>query len=163
MIRHTPERDISEQYLTRARAWVAEHGEILVVLRYLGMAGAKDFALCRSEDEFIQLIDWLPAGTDIEVLRGKYLPLRGVITSDFANLAFAEVPDGTEYLLLTTQRQRESAISIRYAWSDSHSDLREDLEEWLGIEVAFGICPDFMASDGVNLISASKGGIDGPR
>lgn len=163
MIRHTPERDINERYLARARAWVTEYGEILVILRYLGMAGAKDFALCQSEAEFLQLIDWVPTGTDIEVVRGKHLPLRGVITPDFVNRAFAEVPDGTEYLLLSVQRQCGTPISTSYAWSDSHSDLRENLDEWSGIEAVFGVCPEFMASDGVDLISASKGGIDGPR
>jgi hypothetical protein len=41
--------------------------------------------------------------------------------------------------------------------------LVEDLMEEMGEQVAFGACPDFIHADNNRMISASKGGIDGPR
>jgi hypothetical protein len=46
---------------------------------------------------------------------------------------------------------------------DSHADLLAELEELRGREVAFGPCPAFNIPDGPTMISAAKGGIDGPR
>jgi hypothetical protein len=46
---------------------------------------------------------------------------------------------------------------------ESHAEMTSDLQEELGQNVAIGLCPPIAQPDGPSLISASKGGIDGPR
>jgi len=46
---------------------------------------------------------------------------------------------------------------------DSHATLIEDLTDIMGQPVAVGLGPRFIETDNDAMISASKGGIDGPR
>jgi len=96
------ERDISDQYVQTVATWIRDSGEVLIIIRYLRAAGAKDYDFARTEDEF-----------------------RGVI--------------------------------------DTLNCMDEGLRENLGTEVAIGHCPPFNDPDNEAMISASKGGIDGPR
>ena len=152
-----PDRDVSNAFLRRGGEWLAESEELLVVLRYLRMAGAKDFALCRSVAEFHNLVTAAPQGTDIILCRGRHLSLRGVVKDAFISQALAVIPANAEYLLISTERRPGSPVSLASCWSDNHDDLREALEDLAGQEVAVGLAPDIMADDGENLTSASKG------
>ena len=69
MNRHDPARDVTPAFLARVADWLAASGELLIILRYLHAAGAKDFALCRSLAQFHEIVHAAPIGTDIEVVR----------------------------------------------------------------------------------------------
>lgn len=157
------ERDISPQFLARVRDWIANQGEVLVVLRYLRAGGAKEFSLCQSMADFEQLIAGLPIGTDIEAFRDRQLPLRGIVDDDFISQASTLVGDGAEYLFATLATRVGSIISKNDRLGDSHADLRADLEDFRDQAVAFGPVPIYWEADSDKLISASVGGIDGPR
>jgi hypothetical protein len=156
-------RDVTPEYLERVANWISKSGEVLVVLRYLRAAGAKDFALCRSRQEFAAVVDYVSIGTDIEVFKEPQLPLRGPVTEGFIERAVRMLQDGQEYLLISEETIPSCRISQLSRMGDSLHDLREDLQERMGRMVSLGICPDSCAADHVGLISASKGGIDGPR
>jgi len=161
--RYSREREVTPAFLERVAEWIERSGEVLVILRYLRAAGGKDFCLCRTAEEFRAISGQAPAGTDIEVFRDPQLPVRGIVTEEFVRAALAVVPDGAEYLLLTRE-QRAGTLFSR--WADlgaSHAELLEVLQEHDGVEVMVGICPDFSAPDHDGLVSASKGGIEGPR
>jgi len=155
--------DVTPAFVQRATDWIALSGEVLVVLRYLGRAGAKDFALCRTRLALDALIESAPVGTDIEVFRDPQLPLRGLVTEQFIANALTTIRDGEEYLVVSIESQPQSCISRFNDMGNSQDDLRETLRDIFGNEVAMGICPEFLAPDRDGLISASKGGIDGPR
>lgn len=160
-IRYDPAREVTVAYLETVRAWVEAHGEVLVICRFLCGAGRKDFFLVDSFDEFQRLVDAVPRGTDIIVVRGQHLPLRGTVTPDFMKQAMERVPDGEEYMVVCTS-EAEGSRGFGFD-GDSHVSMRSDLEVLLGEPVAFGASPDFMGPDNEGMISASKGGIDGPR
>jgi hypothetical protein len=160
---YDPARDVTPQFLARVADWIRVSGEALVVLRYLRAAGAKDFALCRSMDEFKALVAEAPPGTDIEVFRDKQVPLRGVVTDTFADGAVQAIPEGGEYLIMSLATKPGTRLSIAFDMGVSHAELREGLAGLRGHEVALGPCPAFSAADHEGLVSASKGGIDGPR
>lgn len=159
---HDHDRDITAEFLNHVRKWIDQRGEVLVVLRYLRMAGAKDFALCPSFADFDFIVDSAPLGTDIEVLRDAGLPVRGIVDAAFIDTAVSHVRDDEEYLVLTTEKER-SCLTRSARWDLLHVSLRADLNDLLGVEVRMGACPDFMCADQDGLISASKGGINGPR
>jgi hypothetical protein len=163
MDRYDPERDVTPTFLDRVTDWIERAGEVLVILRYLRAAGAKDFALCRTRSEIEDLIDSVPRGTDIEVFRDRQCPIRGVVDDAFIRSALDSLPDGQEYLLMTSETRPGSKISRFGEIGGSQAELRESLSELMGAEVALGRCPDFCVADHEGLVSAAKGGVDGPR
>jgi hypothetical protein len=161
-VTNNPGYEIPPELLGKVREWIDEQGEVLIILRYLRMAGAKDFALCRSIAEFESIVEDAPVGADIEVVRHAGLPLRGIVDSEFIEAAVRSVRDDEEYLILTTETG-EGCLARHYDWDWTHANLRSDLNELLGVEVRMGACPEFMCADRDGLISATKGGMDGPR
>ena len=160
---YNPERDITPEYLNTVDSWIRVSGEVLVIMRYLRGGGSKDFALITSPDLFRQLIDRCPVGTDIIVFRDLQLPLRGVVDSEFIAKAKRLVPDGSEYLYIRTTPERPDDPRCFGEFDEGHVTLVVDLNDEIGESVAFGLCPNFVPDDNEAMISASKGGIDGPR
>jgi hypothetical protein len=77
--------------------------------------------------------------------------------------ALASLPDGQEYLMLTSETRPGSRISRFGEIGAGHAGLRESLSAVRGARVTLGQCPDFNIADHEGLVSAAKGGIDGPR
>jgi hypothetical protein len=163
MDKYDPARDVTPAFLGRVAEWLQRSGEVLVILRYFRAAGAKDFALCRTPADFEALVQAVPRGTDIEVFRDAQLPLRGVVDEAFIEAALTTIPEGREYLLITTETRPGRSISRVGDNGASHAELRESLADLHGVEVALGICPEYWGPDHQGLVSAAKGGIDGPR
>ena len=161
--RYRPERDVRPAFLNAVREWVGLSGEVFVALRYLAAAGAKDYALCHSFTEFEALVSYVALGTDIVAFRDRQLPYRGVVTDEFAACALEAFPEGVEYLLVTLETRTQSSICLEDAGGDTQDDLRALLVEYRGREVALGPYPQFWEPDSQAMVSASKGGIDGPR
>jgi hypothetical protein len=134
-----------------------------VILRYLRAGGQKDFALCKTLDAFRAIIAFVPNGTDIEVFRLLQLPIRGRVTEGFIEDVLNAIPEGAEYLAIAIETRGTTGISCDSDIGNSHSELRGWLLDQRAQEVAVGACPDFIAPDGDDLISAAKGGVDGPR
>jgi len=109
-------------------------------------------------EEFEQLI-----ATDIVVFREPHLPLRGTVNENFIESALRAIPEGGEYLILSSEREPWNCSCRVYREGDTHSELREHLAGFSGQEVALGAFPNYIVDDHAGLISRSKGGIDGPR
>ena len=134
----------------------------MVIMRYLGGGGSKDFALIQSKDEFENLVQICPEGTDIIVFRDKQLPVRGIVNDKLIDQARQTIPETSEYLfMLRTPDKPDDPIC--FGEFDYRSAMEQDIREWIGHEVAVGVCPHFIGPDNESMISASKGGIDGPR
>ncbi len=134
--RYNPARDVTPAFLERVSGWLQRSGEVLIILRYLRAAGAKDFALCRSLGDFEVLVQSLPAGTDIEVFREPQLRHRGVVDDAFIASALDAIRDDQEYLLVTTETLPSSGICRSGEIGCTHADLRESLNDLMGNHVA---------------------------
>lgn len=161
--RYNPERDITSHFLETVKGWLTTSTELFIVLRYLRAAGAKDYLFIHNEAEFRQLIDSCPLGTDFIVFRDPQLPLRGTVTPEFIADVQNRIPDGAEYLIVRMSPDEPIGLRITGYQGDTHADLIEDLSDIQSELVAVGPCPPFMAPDHDGMISASKGGLDGPR
>src|SRR4051812_2272449 len=100
MDEYNPERDVTPAFLDRVAAWIQASGEVLVVIRYLRAAGAKDFALSHSRVDFEALVAAMPVGADIEVFRDPQLPMRGTVDEAFIASALEAISDGEESLVM---------------------------------------------------------------
>ena len=161
--RYHPERDIMPQFLATVFRSLEPAGELFVMLRYLRAAGAKDYAFIDKPDAFRRLIDLCPTGTDIIVFKDRQLPFRGRVDDDFIRDVQTQIADGTEYLCVCMSLETPGDPRLSGDLGDSHGDLLEDLADLQGEFVAIGACPPFTDADNDAMISASKGGIDGPR
>lgn len=94
-------------FLDRVERWLREQGEILALFRFSAAAGAKDFFLFRSPEEFRAVLRRVGPRTSVIVLRQRQLPLRGVADADLLEAARDLVPEGTEYLVLDLEPQRD--------------------------------------------------------
>lgn len=163
MDRYDPDRDLTPAFMAKVIGWIEASGEVLVVLRYLRAAGSKDVAFCRTAAEFHRLIEVVSMGTDIIVFRQRQLGLRGIVDDTLIESACSFLAEGAEYLVASLDRETASPLSTRWGMGDSHEDLLAFLKESRGEKVAIGSCPDFNSPDNDDMVSASKGGIDGPR
>lgn len=160
---HNPDRDISEEWRQSVTSWLREDGEVLFVLRYAFGGGSKDYCLIRDESRLWQLVDIVPKGCDVIAIRGKWLPLRGVIDEAFIELAVGSIDDNTEYMFVIDEHKSDDDPRMDGGFDIRHAMIRDDLLQNLGLPVAFGTCPDFIAEDCDTMKSFAKGGWDGPR
>lgn len=160
--RYDPDRDITPNFIETVNSWIKASGEVLVILRYLRGGGARDYGLIDSADRFLRLVEVCPRGTDIVVCRDAPLPLRGRVDDDFIERAKDFIPAGGEYLFVCLEPRAVGDPRQSGAF-DYRVNLVGELEEVRGEEVALGLCPPFMGPDNEGIVSASKGGIDGPR
>lgn len=161
--RFDPSREISSAFIARVCEWISTSGEVFVVLRHLRSGGQRDYVFCRSETEFRDLVETLPVGTDTVVFQFPQLPLRGLCAQLLIDRALAEIPEGVEYLVARLDRPIQGDTQCTGWLGESHADLADELGCVLGEVVAVGPCPAFSGPDSDVMISASKGGIDGPR
>ena len=110
-------------------------------------------------------MELVPVGTDIIAFRAKQLPMRGTCTESLINRALVEIAEGVEFLIVRASPAAPEDPRLWGEMGDTHGDLRETLqdEDVFGREVALGACPPFIDADNQDMVSASKGGIDGPR
>lgn len=162
-VTYNSDRDITPRFLNIVTRWLNASPELFAVLRYLG-SGSKDYAFIRDVDEFMRLIAACPDGTDVIVFRDHQLPLRGGVTAELITQTQALVPDGEEYLWVSTVPESSGGdIRLCGGSGDRHEELIEELRDLLGDSVAVGPCPPFFEADNESMVSASKGGLDGPR
>ncbi|MDQ5824883.1 MAG: hypothetical protein M3441_11865 [Chloroflexota bacterium] len=140
------------------KEWLNEQGELLVLIRYSHAAGSRDYLLVDEPSQFEDRLDKLRPMTSIIVFRQPQLPLRGIVDSQFIEMALQTISEGTEYLALYLDE-------YEYPWShfhhgDSKEELRADLQEWLGKRAAFGPYPPWL-EDNEDVISAIVPGPDG--
>jgi len=163
MISGNPSRDVTPAFLARVKEWLESSGEMLVILRFLCMAGGKDYTICRSFEDFLKMVDIVPNGTEIILFKDRQLPIRGRVDDAFIVHAQKELPQSAEYLIVILEPVRDDFFLPTGAMGEGHDELLEHLEQLRGREVALGRCPPFWVGDHEGLVSASKGGIDGPR
>lgn len=160
---YSRDRDFTPEYLSTVSRWIEAAGEVLVVMRYLGMAGAKDFAFIRTPDEFQSLVAKLPSGTDTIVFRKPQLPLRGLVDDRLIETARELFPDGVESLLVHRVPETPEDLRLEGSMYGETAELIERLQDLNGQEIALGPVPPFLENDNDDMISASKDGIDGAR
>jgi len=155
---------IDPAFLAQLRSWLEEGGELLVLFRYSAAAGSREFELFDSYPDLETRVRGLAASTSVIAFKQGQLPLRGVADDDFIAVCLAAIPDGSEYLVLQTQRVTYGSASwYHHDDGNSHEQLRAELEDLRGLPVAVGLHPPWLV-DSAEVISAIMPGEDGiPR
>ena len=92
--------------------------------------------------------------TSVIAFRQPQLPVRGVVDDTFVEKCLSAIPDGPEFLILETVRKAYGRFSwFHWAAGTSHAELREELEDLRGCQVAAGFYPPWL-KDSENVISA---------
>jgi hypothetical protein len=145
MMPGTPTTDTT--FLETVRLWIAQRGEVLVMMCFHAMGGSKSFGFCRSSGEFDALLAKLAERTITIVFRERHLPLRGRVDDDFRLAARAHLEPGRDWLLVDLSSYQDEL-------GDSLAELEEGLAKFDGREAAFGTYPEWL-DDRDGVISAT--------
>lgn len=141
-------------FLATLENWFRSHPEILILIRYSHAAGARDFEFYRSLQQLSERLRELPHRACVTAFRQPQLPIRGVVDDEFISKCLASLPDGSEYLVVHTEKWTHGSRSwFHHDAGASHAELRDDLEESRGASVAAGPHPEWL-EDNENVISA---------
>jgi hypothetical protein len=138
--------------------WLRSRAEILVLIRYSRAAGSKDFELFSSYDSLAARLARLPPSTSVIAFRERQLPVRGVVDADFISACLDALPENSEYLVLETGER--GRWGYHHVAGETHAELRNDLQELTGHQVAVGLYPPWDV-DTAEVISAVVPDADG--
>jgi hypothetical protein len=125
-----------------AAGWIAERGEVLIVIRFSRAGGVKEFHLIRALPALVQRLAALPPVTSVIVLRQPQLPVRGRVDDSLASAALDVVAADAEHLLACPEPVTVGSRTWHPNRSGvGHGELREDLEEFSGQQVTLGPYP----------------------
>lgn len=148
-------------YRAKVRSWIETEGEILLLIRFPNMGGAKSWEFMTTFEQYEQRITQLQPRTSIIVFRNHPLPLRGVADAQFIEHALAMMHSGNEYVLVGLDLiERYGFTEYPTFYIDTQAELRESLADSFGQRMAFGPYPDWL-QDGEFVISAYIPDVDG--
>lgn len=136
-----------EAFLAHVSKLLSSQGELLVLFRYAGAAGNKDFMFISDMQTFHSKLENLPADTNVIVYGDQQLPLRGRVDSEFIGKALEFIPEGSEYLILCLEktihdyRPHHYCESFEVSAGETNAELSEALNNYLGRLVAVGLWP----------------------
>ena len=91
-----------KQFLTTLEEWLCNQAEILVLIRFSRAAGNKSFEFFTSFGEFLERIRQLEPEACVTAFKRPKLPIRGVVNEEFICGCLAQIPDGSEFLVVET-------------------------------------------------------------
>jgi hypothetical protein len=160
-LHYSKERELNDDWIATARAWIDESGEAFMSIRYIYNSPTMGFALLRSPGELLQVIRACPDGAKLTLWRRARFTVRGALTATLIEQARSSIPDGPECVCLFTASGSETDPRLEGgSWcsiSDMVAELKSELDERLGTPVALGAWPE------PEECSAVKGGLEGPR
>lgn len=157
-----PKIDITPEFLRVAHDWIAESGQMLVLMRRLYCMGDIEFALVSSKEQFASAIEYCPEGTEVTVFKGRHDPIMGTVVPAFIDHVCDVLSTEQEYVLMTYPPQ--DALDPRCSGeTDYVKYLRQSLEYRIGESIAVLPCPRNWHLKSETVIQAYKGGITGPR
>ncbi|MBK3660502.1 hypothetical protein JJE66_04455 [Bradyrhizobium diazoefficiens] len=135
-------------FLSTLENWLRSRPEILVMIRYSAAAGRKEFEFFSSYESLARLLNQLPPITSIIAFREPQLPLRGLADAHFIATCLSSLSDNSEFLVVETQGRDRY-----WAAGETHTELRDELQELMGRPVAVGPYPPWLV-DNDEVISA---------
>jgi hypothetical protein len=123
----------NDVFQAQVARWITEHLEVLAMIRFSCMGGAKSFEFFDNFKSFKSRLKQLPPRICVIVFALPQLPLRGRVDDDFIKQALSLVPNGTEFLIAGL----ELVVCGKAAWyedsaGETHDELRESLQDMLG-------------------------------
>ena len=127
------------------KSWLETQSEILVLIRYSHSAGAKDFEFHNSFEALSKRLTSLPGRACVTAFKQRQLPIRGVVDNDFIAQCLNQIPEGSEYLVLDSERTVRDQYSHFY-WTagETHAELREELLDLRNRRIAVGMYPPWL-------------------
>ena len=159
-MRARKDREINTSWIARASTWVEEAGEALLSIKYLYNSPTMNFALLRSHEQLLQVIQVCPDGAELTLWRQARLAIRGTLTSTLIEQVRYSIPEHSECVCVFTASGSDTDPRLAGESWCSVSSMIAELEERVGEPVAIGAWPDEPAFD---RICAVKGGVEGPR
>ena len=136
--------------------WIERQREVYVIVWYAQRAGMKRFILVRSIEQWAALTnEILTSGLrgEVIVFKQPQLPIRGIADEKLLQRAMAEISDGEEWMLISSDDQDPNNTSC--CGGNTYQELKETWEEYRRRRIAIGIDVDWLAPDSEDVQSGS--------
>ncbi len=141
-----------EIFLATAECWLAERGEVAMLIYYSHAAGSKSFEFFQSAPFLLERLQQLRPRTLVTLYKQQQLPLRGHVDEAFMEAAHAQLPPAAEYLIAGLDPVTYGGQSwLRFDAGEGHGELRDALNGFVGERVAVGAYPALDDEDGQRL------------
>ena len=126
---------------------LTEAQELLVLIRYPGQAGSRDFKLIKSPEEYKCLLNNRSPADSVTLLKSFELLRRGIVTVDFVLeiLENLQAPEKGDWLLIWEKDNFEDEDDSNFF--DNKVELREELEFHFGKRVSILSEPDWLSDE----------------
>jgi hypothetical protein len=134
------------EFLKTLENWCKTQPEVLALVRYRCGAGSREYRLFSSYGALLQWIQEAPAGACVTIFKNPDFPIRGIVDEKFIESCLQTFPEGAEYLMIETTNTVAGKLSwYHYGSGTSRAELKDDLENSIGIPVVVGYHPEMSA------------------
>lgn len=136
----------SKEFRERGLEIIAEYGEILVKIRYPGLAGSKSFLVLNTENDFIEFLNNRNVRDSITIYKVIEKVKEGLITTEFVKntLNQLEKPKYADWLVVFP---KEKFDRENWHYDDTLKELKETFELYSGKYIQILEDPDYLGED----------------
>ena len=128
----------SKIFLETLSQWFNEKGELLILIWYPHGAGYH-LELHQDLDLLEKRIAGLESGYIVSLIKDFYLPIRGIVDQELITRALQYIEENEESLILRLDYEdANKGTKPDFTRGENHTELLENLNDWLGKEVALG-------------------------
>jgi len=132
------------QFLDLAEGWIAESGEMYVIVCFsTGGYHADEFFFTKF-DPYVAWLRTLPSRAYVTIFREPQLPYRGIADETFKALVLEHWKPRDEWTIVELIRNERLRTG---AWNDDEKELNETLNKFRGELVAAGPTPPWWERD----------------
>ena len=139
---------IDEVFSNTVKLWCKTTTDILLLVCYSHMAGAKSFEFFSDYKSIVGRIASLPPRTLIYVFRNHTVTVKGIVDETFIQHAVQQWENVSEFVVVGLQECDYGTTRwFPFLTGVTREELDEALHDMLGCEVAFGSNPEDDSSD----------------
>ena len=118
--------------------------EVLVVVRYVYGAGARDFLILKDVSDFHNLLSGLRPRDSVVVMKSFGKIMEGTVDQSFIAAAVAAYTKNSCWILI---RRGDVRDERGFGYGGSSGEIREELEDWAGKPVCIVDEPNYLSAE----------------
>lgn len=140
----------NERFQKEGNKIIKQEGELLILLRYSGGAGSKDFIIINSEEEFNQFLKKRTARTSITIFKKFETLTKGLVTDDFIRASLLNLKESKNFdWIVMFPEIKDKWGNIDWSFEENKAELEEILRLQIGDYVRILKEPDWLDEEAI--------------
>jgi hypothetical protein len=140
------------KFVEQIERWIREASEVFVVIVDPNGYERIYYGIISDLEQLTTAVSGLPPKAEITVIKGKQLPLRGIVDETFLQRALSAIDDPEDFLLLSLEG--DDFLEREVFHGDHRWELEAIFDNFAGQMVAFGKLPQWFEPESVESIRA---------